>query len=79
MEKQKEFFLAGFDGYDADDPRQREIDELLLLYQSLSKKVDLVRITPTKYKVQSRSVYSFLNRMNYYLVIPARYKSKDPW
>ena len=57
--KAKKEFLAGFDGYDADDPRQREIDELLLLYQSLSKKVDLVSITPTKYKVQSRSVYSF--------------------
>ena len=57
--KAKRIFLAGFDGYDADDPRRREIDELLLLYQSLRKKIDLVSITPTKYKVKSRSVYSF--------------------
>ena len=55
----KKIFLAGFDGYDTDDARRREIDELFHLYQSLHKKIDLVSITPTKYKVQSRSVYSF--------------------
>ncbi len=57
--KAKRIYLAGFDGYDADDPKRREMDELLLLYQSLKKKIDLVSITPTKYKVKSRSVYSF--------------------
>ena len=54
----KSIYLAGFDGYDANDPKRREMDELLLLYQSLKKKVDLVSITPTKYKVKSTSVYS---------------------
>ena len=57
--KAKRIFLAGFDGYDADDSRRREMDQLFILYQSLSKKIDLVSLTPTKYKVQSRSVYSF--------------------
>ena len=57
--KAKKIYLAGFDGYDAEDPKRREMDELLLLYQSLKKKTDLVSITPTKYKVKSRSVYSF--------------------
>ncbi len=55
----KKIYIAGFDGYDANDPKRREMDELLLLYQSLKKKVDLVSITPTKYKVKSISVYSF--------------------
>ena len=57
--KAKKIFLAGFDGYDSDDSRRREIDEILLLYQSLKKKITIESITPTKYKIQSRSVYSF--------------------
>ena len=57
--KAKRIFLAGFDGYDIDDPRRAEMDNLLIIYQSLKTKVDLVSITPTKYKVKSRSIYSF--------------------
>ena len=56
--KAKKIFLAGFDGYEAEDPKRREMDELFSLYQSLKKKADLVSITPTKYKVKSVSVYA---------------------
>ena len=55
----KTIYLAGFDGYNAEDPKRREMDELLILYQSLKKKSELVSITPTKYKVKSVSVYAF--------------------
>lgn len=56
--KAKKIFIAGFDGYEAEDPKRREMDELFSLYQSLKKKADLVSITPTKYKVKSVSVYA---------------------
>ena len=55
----KKIYLAGFDGYDADDPKRREMDELFLLYQSLQRKAEIISVTPTKYKVKSRSIYAF--------------------
>ncbi len=57
--KAKKIFLAGFDGYDANDPKRREMDELFLLYQSLKRKAEIISVTPTKYKVKSRSIYAF--------------------
>ena len=57
--KAKKIYIAGFDGYNAEDPKRREMDELLILYQSLKRKSELISITPTKYKVKSVSVYSF--------------------
>ena len=56
--KAKKIYIAGFDGYEADDPKRKEMDDLFSLYQSLKKKSELVSITPTKYKVKSISVYA---------------------
>jgi 4-hydroxy 2-oxovalerate aldolase len=56
--KAKKIYIAGFDGYEAEDPKRREMDELFSLYQSLKKKSELTSITPTKYKVKSTSVYA---------------------
>ena len=56
--KAKKIYIAGFDGYEAEDPKRREMDELFSLYQSLKKKSELASITPTKYKVKSVSVYA---------------------
>jgi len=56
--KAKKIYIAGFDGYEAEDPKRREMDELFSLYQSLKKKSELESITPTKYKVKSVSVYA---------------------
>jgi 4-hydroxy 2-oxovalerate aldolase len=50
--------LAGFDGYGADDPRTIEIDELLEIYKCTEAAVPLVAITPTRFKIQSTSVYA---------------------
>jgi 4-hydroxy 2-oxovalerate aldolase len=52
-------YLAGFDGYDLDDPRGNEMNELLALYQSLDNSIEMVSITETKYKIKETSVYSF--------------------
>ncbi len=56
--KAKKIYIAGFDGYEAEDPKRREMDEVFSLYQSLKKKSELTSITPTKYKIKSTSVYA---------------------
>jgi len=57
--KARKIYLAGFDGYTSDDPRRLEMDQTLSLYQSLKKKVEIISITPTKYKIKSSSVYAY--------------------
>jgi len=57
--KSKQIFLAGFDGYPADDPRRVEMDELINLYNTNEDVAKLISITPTKYKITSSSVYNY--------------------
>jgi 4-hydroxy 2-oxovalerate aldolase len=56
--KAKTIYLSGLDGYPAEDPRRREMDETLEIYSSLKKKSELVSITPTRYRIKSSSVYA---------------------
>ena len=56
--KAKKILLAGFDGYSADDPRRVEMDSLLALYQQSRSRIPLVSITPTRYKINSTSIYA---------------------
>ena len=55
--KAKSIFMAGFDGYLADDPRQFEMEKFLNIYNS-SKSTELVSISPTRYSIKIKSVYS---------------------
>lgn len=50
-------WMAGFDGYDADDPRSSEMKQLLELYQKADGSLPLTAITPTRYAVHVKSVY----------------------
>ena len=56
--KAKKVFIAGFDGYDGEDPKKNEMDELFFLYQSLKEKSELVSITPTKYNIKVTPVHT---------------------
>lgn len=49
--------MAGFDGYGADDPRSREMQELIDLYLNTSGARELVSVTPTRYSVSTESIY----------------------
>lgn len=49
--------MAGFDGYGADDPRNIEMDKLIGIYLGASNAVPVVAITPTRYRIDSISVY----------------------
>ncbi|WP_376695215.1 aldolase catalytic domain-containing protein [Wenzhouxiangella sp. EGI_FJ10305] len=50
--------MAGFDGYEADDPRSREMHQLLEQYQDAEGALSITAITPTRYGLHSESVYA---------------------
>lgn len=56
----KSILLAGFDGYAADDPRNREMDGLVKLYTGGTGALPISAITPTKYAIENRSVYAMV-------------------
>ena len=51
-------FLAGFDGYGADDPRSQEMTSLIALYRKHNQALLLTSITPTRYGIHTESVYA---------------------
>ncbi len=53
-------YLAGFDGYGADDPRRKEMDDLFKQYSSSEKSIQITSITPTRYEVPVKSIYGML-------------------
>ena len=53
-------YLAGFDGYSSDDPRNVEVDKLLMGYLAESGVPELLAITPSRFSVASGSVYSLI-------------------
>jgi 4-hydroxy 2-oxovalerate aldolase len=50
--------LVGFDGYSADDPRQEEMNDVLLRYTSLAESLAITTLTPTTYRVDHSSIFS---------------------
>ena len=48
----KKIFIAGFDGYDLDDYRQEEMNNILKEYKRSKKSKKIISLTPTKYKVK---------------------------
>lgn len=51
-------YMAGFDGYNSNDPRCKEMDQLLEQYLQNSEAVPLEAITETRYQLPARSVYA---------------------
>ena len=50
--KSKKIFLAGFDGYDEDDSKNDETDSILKIIKNTYRKVKILSITKTKYKLK---------------------------
>ena len=78
----KRIYMAGFDGFGADDPRSHEMKTLLEQYQSHQHALDLISITPTRYGIHTESVYALSVyefrgsiKMRSVVIIPARYAS----
>ena len=55
--KAKQILLSGFDGYGADDPRHKEIDEVFKLYKNTKGSIDFYSVTDTRYQIPSKSIY----------------------
>ena len=53
----KTVLMAGFDGYGADDPRSQEMQSLFECYQATQGSLKLTAITPTHYRIDTKSVY----------------------
>lgn len=51
-------YMAGFDGFSSDDPRSKEMTQLLELYLQNAEAVPLESITETRYPLPVRSVYA---------------------
>lgn len=54
----RQILLAGFDGFQADDPRMAEMEDLFASYQQAQGSIPLLAITPTRYKIPTTSVYA---------------------
>jgi len=50
--------LVGFDGYNADDPRQEEMNNVFLNYNSLKESVEIKSFTPTTYGISQNSIFA---------------------
>ena len=50
--------LVGFDGFDAGDPRQKEMSDLLALVHDACPGLEVQALTPTSYPVKLGSVYA---------------------
>ncbi|MGM0433328.1 MAG: aldolase catalytic domain-containing protein [Pseudomonadota bacterium] len=50
--------MAGFDGYGADDPRTREMQELIELYRTHQDAIQTISVTPTRYSLPTQSIYA---------------------
>ena len=52
-------FLAGFDGFEASDPRQQEMNELFDLFRRTFPGIEVIALTPTRFNVTQSSVYAY--------------------
>ena len=72
----RKIMLAGFDGYDSNDPRQEEMNEVFTVYTRQQNCLPLKSLTPTNYPIPQGSVFEPVIQLNdFLLVIPARYYS----
>ncbi|WP_286220282.1 aldolase catalytic domain-containing protein [Marinobacter apostichopi] len=53
-------FLAGFDGYPAEDPRNTEMNRVVKQFQVSSANLPLIAVTPSRYDVDKASVYGMI-------------------
>jgi 4-hydroxy 2-oxovalerate aldolase len=50
--------LVGFDGYNADDPRQEEMNDVFLKYSTLAKSIPITALTPSTYRINQGSLFT---------------------
>jgi len=58
--KAEKVLMAGFDGYEGEDARNEEMNQVVKLYRQASGAAPLVAITPTRYDVERQSIYGLM-------------------
>jgi 4-hydroxy 2-oxovalerate aldolase len=53
-------YLAGFDGYPGEDPRNIEMNQIVKQFQASSAKLPLISLTPSRYDVVKTSIYGMV-------------------
>lgn len=56
--KARKIYLAGFDGYQADDPRSLEVQQLISAYTATPGHVEFISVTPTRFAMPVKSIYA---------------------
>lgn len=56
----KRLYLAGFDGYPGEDPRNTEMNRVVKQFQASSAQLPLIAITPSRYDVIKTSIYGMV-------------------
>ena len=55
--KANKILLAGFDGYELDDPRRKEVDKVFSTYEKAKGALPFFSITETLYEIPVKSIY----------------------
>jgi 4-hydroxy 2-oxovalerate aldolase len=53
-------FLAGFDGYPGEDPRNEEMNQVVKIFRKTRGSIELIAITPTRYDLNKQSIYGII-------------------
>lgn len=53
----KKVYLVGFDGYESDDTRRNEVDDVFSAYHNNINAIPITSITPTRYSIPVQSIY----------------------
>jgi len=58
--KAKRAYLAGFDGYPGEDPRNEEMNHVVKIFRQAKNSTELIAITPTRYGLSKQSIYGVI-------------------
>ena len=68
--------MVGFDGFDSNDPRQQEMNQIFAAHATLKNSLPLKSLTPTNYPIEQGSIFApDIKDNEFVVVIPARYES----
>jgi 4-hydroxy 2-oxovalerate aldolase len=54
-------YLAGFDGYSGEDPRNEEMNRMVQKFIKAENSTDIIAVTPSRYDVKRQSIYGLIS------------------
>ncbi len=56
--KANKILFAGFDGYNSDDPRSIEMQNILSIFKNTNDVPEIISVTPTQYQLNKKSIFA---------------------